>query len=92
MTHYQKLATVIFRVIAMVIVAVGVFMVIFAVGAGMMVDRRMGLAIGAIYGPPFLIFGGIFFYASRKLAEWVCHDFDKELPVEGPKPEEVEEV
>lgn len=78
MTHYQKLATVIFRVIAMVIIAIGVFMLIFAVGAGMMVDRRMGLAIGAIYGPPFLIFGGVFFYASRKFAEWVCYDFDKE--------------
>jgi uncharacterized membrane protein len=85
MTHYQKLATLVFRILAALILAVGVFMMIFAVGAGMMIDRRMGIAIGAVYGPPFLIFGGVFFYASRKLAEWVCYDFEKE-------PGKVEEV
>jgi hypothetical protein len=77
MTHYQKLATLLFRVIGVIILAVGVFMVLFAIGAAVLVDRRTGIAIGTIYGPPFLLFGGVFFGLSRKLAGWVCHDFEK---------------
>lgn len=78
MTHYQKLATLLFRVIGVIILAVGAFMVLFAIGAAVLVDRRTGIAIGTIYGPPFLLFGGVFFGLSKRLAGWVCHDFEKE--------------
>jgi hypothetical protein len=83
MTHYQKLATLLFRVIGVFILAVGVVMLIFAGGAAMLIDRRMGLAIGTIYGPPFLIFGWALFALSKKLASWVCSDFEGESRVEN---------
>lgn len=85
MTHYQKLATLLFRVIGVIILAVGVFMVLFAIGAAVLVDRRTGIAIGTIYGPPFLLFGGVFFGLSRKLAGWVCHDFSDTEKVDEEK-------
>ena len=77
MTHYQKLATLLFRVIGVIILSIGVVMLIFAAGAALLVDPRMGMAIGAIYGPPCLIFGWVFFGLSKKLAVWICYDFDK---------------
>lgn len=76
MTHYQKLATLIFRVIGVIILSVGVIMLILALGAALLVDPRMGIAIAAFYGPPCLIFGWAVFSLSAKLAGWVCHDFD----------------
>jgi hypothetical protein len=77
MTHYQKLATLLLRVIGVIILAVGVVALIFAAGAALLIDPRAGLAIGVIYGPPCLIFGYAFFALSKKLASWVCSDFEK---------------
>lgn len=67
-----------FRLVGVIIFAIGVFMVIFAIGTAVLVDKRMGIAIGTIYGPPCLLFGGLFFLLSRRLAKWVCFDFEKE--------------
>lgn len=82
MTHYQKLVTLIFRVIGTIIIAIGVLMIIFAFGAAMLIDRRTGIAIGTIYGPPCLILGGAFWGLSKKIAGWICHDFDGPEKVE----------
>lgn len=77
MKHYQKLGTLLFRVIGVLILSIGVIMSIFATGIALLIDPRQGMAIGAIYGPPFLIFGWVFFGLSKKLAVWICYDFDK---------------
>jgi hypothetical protein len=92
MTHYQKLATLLFRVIGVIILAIGVVMLIFAAVVGLLIDPRAGFALGITYGPPCFIFGWAFFALSKKLASWVCADFEKESRVESGEPGEVGEV
>lgn len=89
MTHYQKLAALIFRVIATLMLAIGLLALVFGLGAFLLIDRRMGVAIGVIYGPPFLLLGWGLYSLSIKLARWVCDGFEKaETP---PAPMEVTE-
>jgi hypothetical protein len=77
MTHYQKLATLLFRVIGSALLTIGIFMGIFALGTGLASDPRVGIIVGSLYSLPCLIFGAAFFFLSRKLAQWVCFDFEK---------------
>lgn len=82
MTHYQKIATMIFRII-------GVFFLISSALIGL-ISLLLSLlfvsvgGIGNVVGffsifswLPTLIFGIVFFSSSRLLAKWVCLDFYK---------------
>lgn len=90
MTHYQKLATLLFRVIGAALLTLGVFMAIFAVGTGIASETRIGLLLGTLYALPFLLFGGLFFGLGKKLGGWVCYDFEKESRVASPESGKVE--
>ena len=75
MTHYQKLAIMIFRVIGLFFLFFGGITVVYAL-IFTLVEIR--IAVNAIfYALPAIIFAIIFFSLSRKLASWVCFDFDK---------------
>ena len=76
MTHYQKLATMIFRIIGTVFLVFGVMtslLVLFFIFA----EPRMALPIAISYSLPTIVLGIVFFSFSRLLSGWVCFDFDK---------------
>lgn len=77
MTHYQKLALLIFRII-------GTVFFIFATVAALLslTAPLFGYQAGTIllflifYSLPLSIFGAVFWLTSRKLVQLVCHDLD----------------
>lgn len=82
MTHYQKLATMIFRVIGMVFlvlagISLAVALLFSAAGLFMRGGLEIAFPIFVIYTIPTSIVGGIFFKFSKKLAEKVCFDFNE---------------
>lgn len=76
MTHYEKLATMLFRLI-------GTFFLIFggisALAALIFIsgEPRMAFWIALFYSLPTIIFGITFCSLGKKLAKWICFDFDK---------------
>ncbi len=83
MTHYQKLATMIFRVIGASLLVLTVISIIAAsfLGAFGIYDSsgtstRGSLAICFFCVIPTAILGFVFFNSSRKLARLVCSDLD----------------
>jgi hypothetical protein len=74
MTHYQKLATMIFRIIGLVGI-IGSF--ISWIGVFLFAPRILGFFPIAFAVLPYLIVSMVLFGASRYLARWVCFDFDK---------------
>lgn len=81
MTHYQKLTTMIFRIIGAVFLVLAA--ISFAVALLFLVSglfTRGGLQIAfplfVIYTIPTSMIGGIFFKFSKKFAEKVCFDFN----------------
>jgi len=91
MTHYQKLATLFFRVIGAALLTLGVFMGIFAIGAGVAAETRVGLLLGTLYALPCLVFGGLFFVLSKKLGGWVCYDFEEDSRKEAQEAQKKED-
>lgn len=76
MTHYQKLTTIIFRVIGLIFLIFGTLGAI--ISLIFFLSREMwAILIGLVYGLLPMIFGIIFFSFSRRFAKWVCFDFDK---------------
>jgi hypothetical protein len=72
MTHYEKLATMIFRIIGIIEIGIGLVLWIpSAIIPGFNVLRVV------FYVLPFLAIGFVFFAFSRPLAKRVCFDFDK---------------
>ena len=78
-----------FRVVGAALLTIGIFMGLFAIGTGLSGEVRVGILVGSLYSLPCLLFGGLFFVLSRRLAKWVCFDFEKE---EAGKVEKVREV
>ena len=76
MTHYQKLATIAFRIIGTFFLVFGaiaaIIALIFIVGG-----ETWAVAVALFYSIPSIVFGIVFFSLSRRLAKWVCFDFDK---------------
>ena len=72
MTHYQKLATMIFRIIGVIEIAIG--LVLWIPSALISSFRPIYILF---YVLPFLVLGFTFFVFSRQLARRVCFDFDK---------------
>lgn len=84
MTHYEKLATMIFRIFGaflLVLSAIsfilalcfGIFAIFDSYGKG----SNGAILLFVVYTVPTGIFGFIFFKLSRFLAKFVCYDFDE---------------
>ncbi len=73
MTHYQKLATMIFRIVGLILIIGGLFqtLVIFTLD--------FPVKYGSFFYTllPYLIVGILLTIASRFLAKLVCFDFNK---------------
>ena len=76
MTHYQKLATMIFRIIGAVFLIFGGILAILAL-IFVFFESRITIPIVLFYSLPTIILGILFFSLSRKLAKLVCFDFNK---------------
>ena len=74
MTHYQKIAAMIFRIIGLIGI---IFSFILWIAGFLFAPRAFGLFSFAFVVLPYLIISMILFGASRFLARWVCFDFDK---------------
>lgn len=77
MTHYEKLATVIFRILGVLLLVIGIFIGVIALLAIAVSRSLEPLVFVIFYTVPMLILGVLFFATSRKLAKRVCFDFDK---------------
>ena len=87
MTHYQKLATLIFRitgvfllVLSAISFAIALFFIVFgavAIGFGSGGGLEIGVPLLLIYTLPTALIGIVFFKLSVKLALKVCFDLDE---------------
>ena len=79
MTHYQKLAIMIFRLFGALCMFLGAL-----VGLAYPITQylfyglywELYLRFASFYTFPFLIFGFVLFIASRPLGRWICFDFE----------------
>ena len=82
MTHYQKLATLIFRIVGVFFLVLAslsfAVALLFSISA---IFARGGLEVGLplfiFYSIPTTIIGVVFFKLSKKFAIKVCFDFDE---------------
>ncbi len=78
MTHYQKLATMIFRTIGLLLVLAGTVTAIIAtVLFTMFTSSIMGVFVGVVYSVPLLTAGIGLHQFARGLSRLVCFDFDR---------------
>jgi hypothetical protein len=77
MTHYQKLATMLFRVIGAVLMLTGVatLAVFLVVGVFFPPMYSMTLPFTLFYSLPLVLLGILFFASSMALARWVTVGF-----------------
>lgn len=71
MTHYEKIAVIVFRVIAVVIFLVGISFLIFTL---LLTYSTNSLKFIVIASLPYLIGGALLFFVSKFLAKIVCSD------------------
>ncbi len=76
MTHYQKLAALIFRSIGILLLIIGVVPAVYALLATI-AGSVLGMIVAITYSLPIIIIGIILFLFSKKLAQFVCYDFDR---------------
>jgi ABC-type Fe3+ transport system permease subunit len=74
MTHYQKIATLLFRVVAIIIALSGLIFSIVTFLGNSTLMHPLGILVLAL--PPMVVGAGIFAF-SRYLSGLVCFDFDK---------------
>jgi hypothetical protein len=81
MTHYQKLATMTFRLIGALLMLTGVLTVVIYLFPRLIDpyfrDWRLIIPV-SVYSLPFFVTGFFLFATSRPLGRWICFDFDKE--------------
>lgn len=81
MSHYQKLATIIFRFAGAMLMFISALVVIVyfisRIGFIDYWDWRILIA-ATVWTIPPLVTGFFIFAASKPLARWVCFDFDKD--------------
>ena len=76
MTHYQKLALLLFRTIGTVFLVFSVLTALLSLTAPFFGNQANTIILFLIfYSLPLLIFGGAFWLLSKKLARFVCFDF-----------------
>lgn len=74
MTHYQKLATMIFRIIGLIIIIGGS---VSWIQTFFFAPKIINASLVLFAVLPYLIVGMVLFVLSRFLARWICLDFDK---------------
>jgi len=74
MTHYQKLAVMIFRIAGVIII---VSSLVLWVPAFFIMPQSLNPFFVLFTILPYLIIGIILFTLSRFLARWICLDFDR---------------
>lgn len=74
MTHYQKLATMIFRIIGLILIAASF---ILWIPAFLLNLSRVNPFFTLFSMLPYLVLGILLFILSKFLAKWICFDFDK---------------
>lgn len=67
----------IFRILGTIFIIAGALIALFSLIVSLIFRRTEMLLFIAFYSLPFLVFGGIFFGESRRLAKLICFDFDK---------------
>lgn len=84
MTHYEKLATMIFRIIGIFFLVLAVFLLILS-SIFLLIgifresdDLRIGLGILINYAFPTIVTGFLIFKVSGKLAKKACFDLNNE--------------
>lgn len=77
MTHYQKIATMAFRVIGSLLLVVGVLAALIGLILSVSFFRDIGLWIAVFYSIPLTVFGVAIFSLSKTLGKLVCFDFDR---------------
>ena len=77
MTHYQKLATLLFRSVAVLLMLVGLVAGLLGLLISMISPIGIaGVAFALFYSLPTMVLGIALFSLSRILARFVCNDFD----------------
>ena len=77
MTHYQKIATMAFRVIGSFLLVVGILAALIGLILSVSFFRDIGLWIAVFYSIPLAVFGVGTFSLSKNLGKLVCFDFDR---------------
>lgn len=77
MTHYEKLSTMIFRILGTFLLLVGTIIAVMALITIPVNGLFPPVFFIIFYSIPLMVLGILFFSASRKLAKWVCFDFDR---------------
>ena len=75
MTHYQKLATLIFRSVAVILMLLGVGLGMVGVAISFL-SPLLGPMVGLMNSLPPIVLGIVLFLLSRILASFICHDFE----------------
>lgn len=76
MNHYQKLAVLAFRVIAGILMLIGLVSGI----VGLAVSLSLGgiaVLVSLVYSLPATILGIVLFALSRPMSRLICYDFDE---------------
>ena len=80
MTHYQKLATMIFRILGLFFLTLGFLFAIISIVALILV-YSFNFVIYIVYANfnwlPLMLLGMFLFSTSRSLAKGICFDFDR---------------
>jgi hypothetical protein len=77
MTHYEKLVTMIFRILGAFLLIVGILIAVMALISIVVTELFPAAFFIVFYSVPLTVLGILFFSASRRLARWVCFDFDR---------------
>jgi hypothetical protein len=74
MTHYQKLAILVFRIIGLILILTSFILWTLAFIANLSKVNPFFTLFSIL---PYLIVGIILFALSKFLAKWICFDFEK---------------
>lgn len=75
MTHYQKLATIIFRSVAVILMLLGAVAGLYGLAVSLAAGF-VGFLISWSFSLPTIVFGIVLFGISTWLSRLVCKDFD----------------
>jgi hypothetical protein len=77
MTHYQKLATLLFRSVAVVCMLIGVYFGLVGLGMSLLSPLTFVPLLSLFNSLPPIVLGIVLFSLSKLLARFICNDFDE---------------
>jgi len=77
MTHYEKLVTIVFRTIGILIAGVGLYYLLFLLISGGLFPGVPYLFVAIVVIPPILV-GLFLIFCSKRIARFVCSGLDDE--------------